>query len=99
MTKSKNVTLTRSITNKLATNTLSVVVTQSRSTFPILLQGKSVVARHAKYTDLVIDNSFSTLDSRSLECICVTVPLGLWMFERPGELRLNHSNVIFNYFY
>ena len=21
----------------------------------------------------------------------VTVPLGLWMFERPGELRLNHS--------
>ena len=23
----------------------------------------------------------------------VTVPLGLWMFERPGELRLNHSNV------
>ena len=29
----------------------------------------------------------------------VTVPLGLWMFERPGELRLNHSNVIFNYFY
>ena len=21
----------------------------------------------------------------------VTVPLGLWMFERPGELRLIHS--------
>ena len=29
----------------------------------------------------------------------VTVPLGLWMFERPGELRLKHSNVNFNYIY
>ena len=29
----------------------------------------------------------------------VTGPLGLWMFERPGELQLNHSNVNFNYIY
>ena len=38
-------------------------------------------------------------DLAKLINIYVTVPLGLWMFERPGELRLNHSNVIFNYFY
>ena len=31
--------------------------------------------------------------------IIVTVPLGLWMFERPGELRLNHSNVNFRIVY
>ena len=29
----------------------------------------------------------------------VTVPLGLWMFERPGELWLNHSNVNFKTVY
>ena len=33
------------------------------------------------------------------EAVNVTVPLGLWMFKRPGELRLNHNNVIFNYFF
>ena len=29
----------------------------------------------------------------------VTVPLGLWMFERPGKLRLNDSNVNFKSVY
>ena len=29
----------------------------------------------------------------------VTVPLGLWMFERPGELRLNHSRLKFRTVY
>ena len=29
----------------------------------------------------------------------VTVPLGLWMFERPGELRLNHSWLKFRTIY
>ena len=29
----------------------------------------------------------------------VTGPLGLSMFERPGELWLNHSNVNFKYVY
>ena len=32
--------------------------------------------------------------STPVEKACVTVPLGLWMFERPGELRLNHSELI-----
>ena len=29
----------------------------------------------------------------------VTGPLGLWMFERPGELRLNHSWLKFRTIY
>ena len=48
--------------------------------------------------DLKVRNNQET-ESRAFSCTNVTVPLGLWMFERPGELRLNHSNVIFNYFY
>ena len=31
--------------------------------------------------------------------VSVTGPLRLWLFERPGELRLNHSNVNFKYIY
>ena len=47
-----------------------------------------------------VDFYFDNVTVTSLRSyVTVTGPLGLWMFERPGELRLNHSNVNFNYFY
>ena len=37
--------------------------------------------------------------SLEIEWFIVIVPLGLWMFERPGELQLNHSYINFKTVY
>ena len=68
-------------------------ITQSLSNALIPLQHeinelktlKSVTPPSSVMQDIVEEND------RLKTKLDVTVPLGLWMFERPGELRLNHS--------